>query len=238
MKVNEWFLNGSNYNEGVLLYASLQGHSSNLVRLFLRKESPANLEKLSYELGKHREVFFSNKEANDPKKDVQRKTESFVKTSSDPGGFYRINQLPTQLHPLLIKQRNDFQTAISLHAQLTQLHPDEEGAAVTLCIQIEDLFDALATAQKILDHYVKHKVVLNIESRNFEDLSPAQLLRSRNNKSSRVSKYKKKIDVLKQTLGNVSKAEKTKRTIALEKAASLLLQHELELQQLNELING
>ena len=248
MKINEWFENGCNYQEGVTLYGSLKGHSPNLLRLFLRKQSNANSDKLKYELGKYRKstktkiVTPAIKEK--PQKFKINPQVDFVKVdpktaNSKKGSFYSLNELHIDLHPLAIKQRNDFQTAISLHTQLVRLHPDEEGVALKLCIQIEDLFDAIETTQKVLDHYVTHKVVLNIEARSFKDLSPAQLLQSRNNKRISVSKYKKKVATLKLQLGqNLSKSAKTKTEVALEKAENKLLHHELELQQLNELINA
>ena len=241
MEINRWFENGCNYSEGVALYGTLKGHSINLLRLFLRKESISNAEKLKYELGKHRKLE-TTKTATPPSKetrqinlliDVEPKT---AKTQNN--SFYRIHQLHKDLHPLVIKQRNDFQTAISLHSQLTTLHPDEEGAALALCIEIENLFDGIETAQKVLDHYVSHKVVLNIAPRSFSNLSPAQLIQSRNNKRVSVSKYKKRANTLKDKLGqNLSKSEKTKSEVAIEKSKNKLLLHELELQQLNELIN-
>lgn len=270
MDINVWFENGCNYQEGVTLYASLKGHSLNLLRLFLRKQSISNADKLKYELGKHRKttktkivtpaikekspklkinpqvdfIKVDPKTANSkPKYNIDikidgREKKPTLKQQAQNNSFYSLNELHIDLHPLAIKQRNDFQTAISLHTQLVRLHPDEEGAALKLCIQIEDLFDAIETTQKVLDHYVTYKVVLNIESRNFKDLSPAQLLRSRNNKSTSVSKYKKKVATLKLQLGqNLSKADKNKNAVALEKAENKLLHHELELQQLNELIN-
>lgn len=244
MDVNIWFERGCNYQEGVTLYASLKGHSPNLLRLFLRKKSTVNFDKLKYELGKYRKktkiaepVILENRESL-----IQIPPTNAVKVdlkTAISNGFYRLNELHIDLHPLAQKQRADFQKAISKHLQLTKLHAQEEGAALKLCIQIEDLFDAIETTQKVLDHYVKHKVVLNMVSRHFKDLSNAQLLQSRNNKRISVSKYKKKVATLKLQLGqNLSKSAKTKTEVALEKAENKLLHHELELQQLNELISG
>lgn len=241
MKVNEWFSNGSDYNAGVLLYASLKGHSPNLVRLFLRKESPSNFEKLTYELGKFREKVTIAKplivknEKKPQQVNHQQKTNNQKPTSFY---FYRLNELHVDLHPLSQQQRANFQKAISLKLQLNQLHPSEEGAALSLCIEIEDLFDSIETAQKVLKHYVEHKVVLNIAPRNYSSLTAAQLIQSRNNKRISVSKSKKKVLIIENNLGqNLSKSETTKQVIALEKAKSKLLEHELDLQQLNELIN-
>ena len=239
MIINKWFDDGCNYNEGVLIYASLKGHSANLLRLFLRKESVTNAEKLAYELGKFRE---------DPAPSIKievvsAQTKALGPTITPPavnssGGFYRINELPTALHPLLIEQSTNYKLACSLHLQLTALHPDEEGAALKLCILIEDLFDSIETSQKVFDYYKKHKVVLNIKPRSFEDLTPAQLVQRRNNKKATISKHKKKVADLKSKFEqNMSKAERTKLKIAFEKAERTLLQHEYEAQELTNLIN-
>ena len=225
MDINTWFENGCNYQEGVTLYATVKGRSSNLLRLFLRKESIPNLEKLKYELGKHRQA--AKKEASPETKSVLKRKLTIKIEGSQKGPepkpassyFYRLNQLHPDLHTLAIEQRTNFQTAIALHLQMTKLHPNEEGAALSLCIEIEDLFDAIETTQKVLDHYVTHKVVLDTASRGFKDLTPAQLIQTRNNKRISVSKYTKKVDVLNNKLRqNLSKAEKTKTEVALQKS--------------------
>ena len=108
-----------------------------------------------------------------------------------------------------------------------------------MAYEIEDLFDAIENAKRVLDHYIKHKVVLDIEPRNFHQMTLAQLIRSKNNKSTSVSKYKKRVSTLKtQFKEGMSKPERTKTKVALERAEKKLLHHELELQQLNELINA
>lgn len=245
MKINTWFNSGCDYKSGILLYSSVSGHSTNLLRLFNRKQTASNLEKLKYELGKHKgqTVSIPIKKTFPPGSItaiplavpiVNLKQEN--KTSN---GFYSLNQLHPDLHTLAIAQRNNFQTAISLHLQLTQLHTSEEGVALTLCIEIENLFDAIEATQKVLDHYRSHKIVLNTTPRDYKSLTAPQLIQTRNNKRVSVSKYEKKIAVLKTQLQQVlSKSNQTKTEVALEKSESKLLQHKLELQQLNELINS
>lgn len=239
MDINTWFDNGCNYHEGVTLYASIKAHNVNLLRLFLKKQSPANADKLKYELSKFRKTPKTKimplvVSKNLPKKIVPAISEVKIKN-----GFYRLNELHIDLHPLAQKQRADFQKAISKHLQLTSLHPEEEGIALKLSLEIEDLFDAIEVTQKVLDHYVNHKVVLNIQSRNYDDYTGGQLADARRNKRTSVTKFKKKVGLLKEKLGqNLSKTETTKTKIALEKAENKLFSHEMELQQLNDLINS
>ncbi|WP_340074527.1 hypothetical protein [Leptobacterium sp. I13] len=244
MDVNTWFENGCNYQEGITVYASLKGHSPNLVRLFLRGQTLRNEEKLKYELGKHRQRPKRHSTADkEAKKKAPRGVSPAIKEAviNPPhlpaNYFYRLNQLHPGLHQLAIKQRNDFQTAIAAKLRLNELHPEEEGEALKLCLQIEDLFDAIESAQKVLSHYVMHKVVLNLEPMSFSDLTPAQLLQRRNNKRAAIAKLKGRIAGYKKQLANeMPTAKKTKLKTQLEKIHRKLLQHEIELQQLNELI--
>ncbi|WP_233898348.1 hypothetical protein [Tenacibaculum piscium] len=237
MQIEKWFKNGCDYSEGVLLYISKKGHNTNLARLFSRKESVYNLEKLKHELRKFTDTEIKTIAVPESKTPpiTSKKLPEKHKTIR---GFYRLNELAVELHPLSIKQRNDFQKAISLKLKLNNLHASEEGVALMLCLDIENLFDAIDTAQSVLDHYVNHKVILNITPRNYTNLNAAQLLQARNNKRVAVSKYQTKvanltIDVSKKQAIAVA----TKKEISLGKAKSKLLEHQLDLQALNELIN-
>lgn len=245
MQVNNWFKNGCNYHEGILLYQKQKGHSVNLVRLFLKKESLKNLEKLKYELSKFKEPELK-KEVDKPTPKTEKvnlQVDFLPKpTNQQPTTtsqyFYRLNQLDPKLHPLAIKQRNDFQTAISLKLKLNALHPSEEGEALKLCLQIEDLFDAIETSQKVLDHYVQHKVVLNVSARTYHDYTGGQLADARRNKRTSVTKFKKKVNTLEQKLNTkLPLTEKNKIEVQLQKAQESLLRHEMDLQELNDLIN-
>lgn len=246
MNVNEWFENGSDYQAGVMIYGQLKGHSPNLLRLFLKKESAKNAAKLEYELSKHK-----NKEVKQmpftpslPKQEKSKpvKTEKStaavpLKSESAKQGFYRLNELHPDLHQLSIEQRNNFQLAVSAHQRLTRLHPDEEGEALKLQLQIEDLFDAIDTTQKVLDHYVKHKVVLKTEARTYDDMNAAQLIQARRNKRTSVTKYRKKVESLQEESPG-SKSERNKHAVELQRANEKLLKHEMDLRKLDELIGN
>jgi len=234
MKVNQWFNDGCNYKEGVALYSLQKNFSKNLLRLFLRSESKNNIEKLKYELGKYKEKGFK-KVSTDQKKIINSKEKvPAVKTLF----FYNLNELHVDLHPLAMEQRNNFQLAVSSKLQLNNLLPDQEAEALKLCIKIEDLFDSIEATQRTLNYYKKHKIVLDIKPKSFEDLSPAKLIIARNNKRIQVSKYEKRFKLLKEELPSSSDLNtKNKRSIALERCEKKLIQYQLELQQITDLIN-
>jgi len=237
MKIDNWFNNGCNYNAGVALYSTLKQHRPNLLRLFLRKETALNNEKLQYELGKHRteEVITPS---TLPQLEIKTPTITISHPEKTNNQFYKINQLHPDLHELAIKQRDNYQNAIAIHYKLTRLHANQEAKALEYCIKIEDLFDAIETTQKILKHYVEHKVIIKPTTKDYNNFTPAQLIRAIGNKRTSVSKYSKRVELLNSKFSNTpEKAAKTQLHIKLQKAENKLLEHEADLNTLNELIN-
>lgn len=242
MDINEWFEKGCDYQAGVLIYGQLKSHRSNLLRLFMRKQNAINQDKLKYELGKHRTESPKNKPTpppsganSDPVTKVETPAAAPVQSESSKKRFYRLNELHTDLHQMAIEQRNNFQLAVAAHHQLVKLHADEEGESLKIQLYIEELFDAIDTAQKVLDHYVKHKVVLKTEARTYEDLNAPQLIQARKNKRASVSKYRKKVQQLEEAKPE-NKSAKNKQAVELQKANEKLLKHEMDLRKLDELI--
>jgi hypothetical protein len=240
MSIKEWYDRGCNYQEGVALYSQLKGHSVNLLRLFYRKESKLNLDKLKYELSKFSDSTISDIPTAAPSSVIKSSptNTSVDKKKPDTNHFYRLNQLHPDLHELSIKQRNDFQLAVAAHSKLVLLHPDEESAALQLSLYIESLFDSIEAIQKVLDYYVKNKIVIDITPRTYADFTPEQRVIAQRNKRISVNKYQKKVAAFKNKLNtDLSLSDKTKTEVSLERAESKLLKHEMELQELNELIN-
>lgn len=242
MTVEDWFSSGCEYSQGVMLYAQLKNSNKHLLRLFTIKESSYNLEKLKHELGKHKPVISESSIIKQSTK-TKVKEESIIKATMQSNdnnsniGFYQLNQLPKELHPLSIEQRNSYQLAIASKLALNNLNPIEEGEALKLCIKIESLFDFIESTQKILKHYVDHKVVINTSSMTYEDLTPAQLLQRRNNKRSSITKYNKRLEkLLVIDCKNFNKHQQSEYNRKLQKLQQKVLEYELEIEKLNQLI--
>lgn len=234
--VQQWFDNGKNYQEGILIYSQLKGAKPNLVRLFFRKENTANKNKLAYELEKHKPTT-TQPNIVIPVKETVAVVPDVIPQKSKVF-FYKIRELHTSLHDTAIHQTSIYKKAMSLKMQLNELHKDEEGKALKFCLEIENIFDEIDAIQKVLKHYVDHKVVLDISKPCFTDLSPAQLLQRRNNKRANKTKVEKRITDLSELLTtSLSIAVKTKTEIALEKKQAKLLQLETDIVELMKLIN-
>jgi hypothetical protein len=243
MKINDWFNSGCNYEEGVAIYASLKTSKIKLLQLFRKKTAASYLDKLKYELGKHKETEVVLLQTFTE----HQKGESF---SSAPAPIiapvketplYKqklIRDYPTELHPVYIQQKNDYITACSLKIQLNNLPSDEErnDEALILCLEIERLFDAVELAWKQLDYWTDNKSILEIKTNDFSKLSPAKLLQRRNNKRSNLTKAKKQLNAL-QSKQPISIADTTKLAVRTEKQLNKIIQLEEDIQTLNTLIN-
>lgn len=242
MNADKWFESGCDYQEGVLLYASLQGCKPNLLRLFMKKHNAYNQDKLKSELSKYRQnkPKTAFKESTLPSRRININIDTSPKlTPENKAGFYKLNEIHTDLHHVLIKQRNDFQLAISSHEQLIKLHADQEAEALELCIKIEDLFDSIEQAQKILDHYVEHGNIMKNKTKDYSGYSGARLYQAKKNTMASISKYKKRVEATKTALDKTTlKAEKNKLEKKLSRESNKLLEHEVELSKITEIMNG
>ena len=261
MKINQWFIDGCDYDQGVALYTALPKARMNLVRLFKLKFSTVYHEKLKYELSKYKEVTVEtilvatqpkkvNPQVDLPKYKINIHIDGTQKTppeksqsseySAQPKTYkpLLINELPVALHPTYIKQKQEFATVCSLKIQLNALAPEQEQEALKLCIEIEELFDSIERAWKVFDHYKEHNTILEVATNDFSDLSPAQLLQRRNQLRSRFSKEKTKISNWNTALKTATtKALTTKLSTKIERASEKKIQLETDIARLSELIN-
>lgn len=236
MNIKEWFTNGCNYEDGVAIYASLKTAKPNLIQLFKRKKSNAFLEKLKYELSKHKYDVssFTPLQIEKPKT-----VKPAITLHKEPPAYKSvlIADFPVALHPVYIQQKNDFATACSLKIQLNNLPADDEENALKLCLEIDRLFNAIELAWKKLDHYTEHKTILEVQTNDFSGLTPAQQIQRRNTKRSNLTKAKKRLEVL-RSRASLNKSQQTKKEVAIEKQLSKINQIEEDILQLTNLINA
>jgi hypothetical protein len=236
MNIKEWFANGCNYDDGVAIYATLQTAKPNLLQLFKRKKTASFLEKLKYELSKHKDDVSSFT----PLQIVKEKKENTAITLHKEPPAYKpvlISDFPVALHPVYIQQKNDFAIACSLKIQLNNLPAEDEETALKLCLEIDRLFNAIELAWKKLDHYTAHKTILEVQTNDFSGLTPAQQIQRRNTKRSNLTKAKKRLEVL-RSRASLNKSQQTKKEVAIEKQLSKINQIEEDILTLTNLINA
>lgn len=260
MTINEWFSSGCNYKDGVALYGALPNHNKNYFRNFSKKESVVNVMKLKYELQKHLQP---TTQATKPTKQATvQKTVSVTipePQKSQESKYYRkvlLKQLPVKLHPLYIKQKNDYVTYCSLKLQLNELSNirdsfgnlvlDANGVpkvkpqtefdiqkANAICLQIESLFDSIDKAWEIIDHYLDTKEVITIKSNDFSSLSPGKLRDKINSVRGSRTRQKKRLAMLEEKYNNaIALKFKTKYERNIAKCKEKLMQLDQDYLQL------
>ena len=238
MKISEWIATKGTYKNGVQLYMAHPKANKNLLSVFLRKETKANYVKLKYELKKLPDTLIITSPkivVSEPLPTAPIKT--LIKKPDAYQGLH-IKDLPIALHPMYIQQKADFQTACSLKLQLNTLLPKQEKQALSLCIRIELLFDNIATAWEVFDYYRDHKIIVDLSTPTFEDLSPTQLIQRRNSKRSSITKAEKRLDNYTDNRKGLTVKNAIKQMDRrIQKTKATLLKHKTELTQLNKLIN-
>lgn len=261
MTINEWFSSGCDYKQGLALYEALPNHNKNLLKVFTRKETLPNKMKLKYELQK-------NLKATIQKASIVSGpiiSTGFTNPINTESKYYKkvlINQLPIELHPLYIQQKTDYNTYCSLKIQLNELTtirdsfgnlvvdangnakvkeqtPADIEKANRICLQIEDLFDAIDKAWEIIDHYLETKEVIKIQDNSFENLSPGKLRDKLISVRGSITRQNKRKENLTKALQNaIAKKFKIKYERDLAKCTAKLMQLEQDKLKLIQLRNN
>lgn len=277
MTVNDWFQNGCNYQHGILVYESLESHNKNYVKIFRKKETPENLMKLKYELQKFIAPTISKPTENKPiglfiKKEIEKVVETPATTSiflraekQEETKYYRkllLHQLPVELHPLYIQQKNDFNTYCSLKLQLNALNQvrdtfgnivlDAKGLpkrkpqtdadiekARLLCMQIETLFDAIDKTWEVLDHYLATKEIVIIQQKSFDELTPGKVRDKLISVRGSLTRQNQRLQKLQESLKHsVTKSFQIKYERDIAKSKGKIMQLEQDLIKLIQIRDG
>lgn len=242
--IEQWKANGTPYNEGVLLYASLPAHNKVLLKNFQKKQSPQLLEKLKYELSKidnsfqnqSKPVKSSQKQSNEVSV-VQYIEHQQTKYTTKQALYF--HELPEELRPILLEANTLFKEMCLLKVQLNELPAEAETKALQLQTDISQKQKKNALCWEKLDYWKTHKVAPKEAKVKFETLSPANLVKQEQYLFASISKMKKRLaenKELLQTANGVNEVNKLQRTIA--KQESTLIAKNEELITIKRLING
>ena len=266
--IEQWKANGTPYNEGVLLYASLPTHNKMLLKNFQKKQSPQLLEKLKYELSKidnseksqtkfyvdfgkgHSKSVVGkiNIETNVNQKHIIGQNLSkneFVQYIEQQQTNYTTKQalyfheLPAELRPILLEANTLFKEMCLLKVQLNELPAEAETKALELQTEIAQKQKKNALCWEKLDYWKTHKVAPKEAKGKFETLSPANLVKQEQYLFTSISKMKKRLELNRELLKTASGViEVNKIQRTIAKQESTLIAKNEELLKIKALING
>ena len=250
--IEQWKANGTPYNEGVLLYASLPAHNKVLLKNFQKKQSPQLLEKLKYELSKIGNSVQTVKNVQNRTKTEQNGTIEPKRNKTELVQYIEqqqiqyttkqalyFHELPTELRPILLEANTLFKEMCLLKVQLNELPAEAETKALQIQTEIAQKQKRNALCWEKLDYWKTHKVAPKEAKGKFETLSPANLVKQEQYLFASISKMKKRLELnreLLKTASGVIEVNKIQRTIA--KQESTLIAKNEELLKIKALING
>lgn len=243
-EIQQWFTNGCDYASGVLIYNQHPRSNKNIARLLSKRENALNQEKLKYELQKLSKVSVVNKAIKVSKvKTVNTvAVEKLIKSSVDIAkkkASIFFHQLPPELQPVLLKANVLFKECCLLKVQLNALKPKEESKSLSIQLEISDKRKKNELCWSKIDYWLEHKKIAPEPECEFENMTPAQLLRRDQYLFQSKGKLQKRIDLNKAKLETaVSLDEKNRIIRAIEKQEANLLKQETQQLKIKDIING
>lgn len=239
--IKKWFSNGCDYPSGLIIYASIPKHNKLLLKNLQRKNNSFNAEKLKYELKKflekHNQEVFSER--------IKTEVASIVnpikkeKLRSEQKTAVLFHQLPEELRPVLLKANNLFKENCMYKVALNELPQHAEKEAIALQLKIHSNIKENALCWSRIDFFLENRVIADAPKTEFEQLTPAGLIKRQQLLYASISKLKSRINCNKEILKSeetVATRSKIERQI-LKQEENLLNQEE-NLLAISNLIDG
>lgn len=250
-KIEQWKSSGSPYDEGVLLYASIDGHNKVLLKNFNRKYSAQLHEKLKYELSKldksikakpktvrlTKNVKPQSSGQNVSKIDVVQYIEQQVQEQHNKQTIF-FHDLPPELREIYLKATTLFKEMCLLKVKLNELPEEAENTALQLQIEINAKQKENALLWSKLDYWQNHRTLPKEAKGKYTEMSAANLVKQEQYHFAAISKLKTRLKENKQKLSTattVSEINKLQRAIA--KQESNIIKKNDELLTIKRLIN-
>lgn len=234
--INKWFENNCPYSEGVAIYSSLKTPNANLLRLFKKNESAANLEKLKYELGKFKKA---SSPAALPTAEKPPVIIEATAVASEKKQQLMFHELPPELRPVLLQANELFRKNCFLKVTLNELPETSENEALEIELQIDKNLKTNKLCWKKIDFWTEHRQLPKEVNSGFEKLTGAQLVKKQQYLFQNISKMQKRFDEnlrLLSTADTISNKSRLQRLIT-KQDADLIKKNE-ELQIITTLIDG
>ncbi|EKF56226.1 hypothetical protein I215_01848 [Galbibacter marinus] len=249
--IEKWF-ETLDYNNGVIIYKSLPSAKVRIIQKLERGKSNHNMAQLIKEL----RLYKSSIQNRSPKPSISTKPKAIPKLTTDKEisifhkkkalkeasqesifGSVQYGSLPPELRIRYKDAAQLFYQMCDLKFALNDLDAGSQDHSLSIQLQIEDLDTKREHIWKELHHWQNHKTFLPSSSEVFDDLTPGELFKKRNNLRSQVTKLKKRIDayyIKVSTETDKHKIRLVERQI--NRSEKKLHQHTLNIDKINDLL--
>lgn len=239
--IENWLKEGCDYAVGVIIYSELPKHNPTLLKNFKKKHNSFNSEKLKYELTKFIEKYKQDIFVEKVKSEITEVVKAVPKisTETEKNNAILFHQLPEELRPVLLEANNLFKENCMLKVSLNELSQHAEKQAIEIQIKIHKNIQKNASCWSRIDYYLQNRIVPESVKSEFEQLTPAGLLRQQQllyASISRLNTRLKKNQNLLAATTLVPEIGKIKRLIA--KQEENILNKNEQLIEITNLIDG
>ncbi|EJG02282.1 hypothetical protein [Flavobacterium sp. F52] len=239
--VKKWFNNGCDYSTGLIIYASIPKHNKLLLKNLQKKHNSFNTEKLKYELKKFLEKYvedsFSDRIKTEVASIVNPIQKEELKTEQKTALLF--HQLPEELRPVLLEASSLFKENCMYKVALNELPQHAEKESIALQLKIHSNIKKNALCWSRIDFFLENRIIADAPKNEFEQLTPAGLIKRQQLLYASISKLKSRINCNKEILKSeetVATRSKIERQI-LKQEENLLNQEE-NLLAISNLIDG
>lgn len=195
----------------------------------------------SFSLGNHAKLKYFIKQLNATPVDVaeekgtkitEKSTKTVAPTEKQKNSIFSdlISNYPKELHHAFKMRYDHWLDACSLKIELNDVDLKDEEKALEIQCKLMRNLESMDQCQKALEYYQKNKRVLETETKsNFDNLSPLELIKKRNNLRSSISKRQV---TLKKMEKDLPKKTDTKYNLKLH----LLNRKKEEIQKLKNMV--
>ncbi|UKB81253.1 hypothetical protein [Chryseobacterium sp. MEBOG07] len=149
-----------------------------------------------------------------------------------------ISNYPQELHPVFKSRYDHWLSACSLKQQLNSVDRLDEITALKIQWEILGNIEAMEDCQRALDYYQDHKRILPIKTnKNFSGLTAIELLKTRNNLRSNITKRIKTLNQMESNLPEIGDKEYNLKLHLVNRKREKLQEYINQVTELDKLIN-
>lgn len=249
-RITQWFNSGTEYHEGVAIYAALPDKSIRILKQLNRGKNNQNMATLVSLLRKHKNAPVKE----EPKKPVlptpapkaptqevinveQERSQLAKESTTREFSTIRLGDLPAELRPRFLRARQVFYDMIELKFALNDLPPDADKSALSIQLQILDLDEERDLIWKELHHWHNHRSILKVPTDDFAGLTNPQLYQKKRNLTSSVSKIEKRLEEKYALLDKeTNKHQQLLIENQIKRSEQTLHTHQLNIKKIDELL--
>jgi hypothetical protein len=251
-KIQAWFDNGCDYQEGIRLYEQSL-HNRNLLRIFKVMQSEQNHKLLKNEL----QNLLPRKVVKKPVQVIKKVAQKTVEVTQQDAPkklvleqiyehpeYKRKQQiffhsLPPELRPVYEEATRIYRENCRLKVELNELPEEARHSALQLQLKIHANFETNHILWSKIQYWLDYRVIPKDKKSPIDNLTPAQLLRRVSLLEASISKYNKELVKNRELHDTASTLEDRKRILRkiVRQEAALISKSE-ELNQVKNRING